>query len=161
MSSSGLEVFDKTLQTTHVWLGRLMEDEAFGPDRQLAWHALGAVLRAIRDRLPVELAAHLGSQLPLLIRGTYYDQFTPARQPVRERTLEEFLAGIGDQLEMGRPINLRRAARAVFEVLSENVNQGQIEKVRESLPEEVRNLWPEVGDIRPETRQASGRAPTA
>ena len=31
--------------------------EDLGPDRQVAWHALGSVLRTIRDRLPVELAA--------------------------------------------------------------------------------------------------------
>ena len=69
--------FDKTLQTTHVWLNELCDE--IGPDRQLAWHVLGAVLRAVRDRLPVDLAAHLDSQLPLLLRGTYYDQFRPSR----------------------------------------------------------------------------------
>ena len=67
MSSTGLDVFDKTLQTTHQWLDDLMEE--LGPDRQVAWHALGAVLRALRDRLPLGLAAHLGSQLPILVRG--------------------------------------------------------------------------------------------
>ena len=52
MSASGLDVFDKTLQTTHIWLDALMRDEAIGPDRRVAWHALGAVLRAVRNRVP-------------------------------------------------------------------------------------------------------------
>ena len=77
MSATGLDVFDKTLQTTHIWLDELMEE--IGPDRQVAWHVLGAVLRAVRDRVPLELAVHLGAQLPLLIRGTYYDQWSSPR----------------------------------------------------------------------------------
>ena len=68
MSATGLDVFDKTLQTTHIWLDELMAE--IGPDRQVAWHVLGTVLRAVRDRIPLELAVHLGAQLPLLVRGT-------------------------------------------------------------------------------------------
>ncbi|HEX2940904.1 MAG TPA: DUF2267 domain-containing protein, partial [Rhodopila sp.] len=75
MSTSGLDVFDKTLQTTHIWLDEVME--AVGPDRNVAWHVVGATLRTLRDRLPLELAAHLGAQLPLLVRGAYYDQYRP------------------------------------------------------------------------------------
>ena len=70
MSATGLDVFDKTLQTTHIWLDELMQDEAVGRDRQVAWYVLGVVLRAVRDRIPLELAVHLGSQLPLLVRGS-------------------------------------------------------------------------------------------
>ena len=84
MSTHGIDVFDKTLQTTHQWLHEL--EPVIGPQRQTAWHVLGAVLRALRDRIPVELAAHLGSQLPILVRGAYYDQWRPAGRPERIRT---------------------------------------------------------------------------
>ena len=49
MAATGLDVFDKTLQTTNIWLDEIME--VIGPDRQVAWHTLGAVLRPLRDRL--------------------------------------------------------------------------------------------------------------
>ena len=71
MSATGLEVFDRTLQVTNTWLDEMME--TLPRDRKLAWHVLAAVLRTIRDRVPINLAAHLGAQLPLLVRGTYYD----------------------------------------------------------------------------------------
>ena len=83
MSANGLEVFDKTIQTTHIWLNEITE--VIGPHRQLAWKVLSTVLHKLRDRLPVEVAAHLGAQLPLLVRGVYYDQFQPAKQPTRCR----------------------------------------------------------------------------
>src|SRR3546814_4017570 len=77
MSNTGLEVFDRTLQTTHIWLDEIIAD--LGPSRPLAWHVLNAVLRSIRDRLPTELVAHFGAQLPLLVRGGDYDQWSPGR----------------------------------------------------------------------------------
>jgi uncharacterized protein (DUF2267 family) len=159
MSTSGLDVFDKTLQITHVWLNELCEE--IGPDRQLAWHVLGAVLRAIRDRLPADLAAHLGSQLPLLLRGAYYDRFRPSELPSGLRSLDEFLQGIGSELEMSRPVNSRNATGAVFQILSRHVNRSQIDKVRQSLPEEVRAIWhddPNAPDVRerPERYSAGG-----
>ena len=63
MSATGLDVFDKTLQTTHIWLNDITE--VIGPDKQVAWHVLGAVLRTLRDRVPLQVAAHLGAELPL------------------------------------------------------------------------------------------------
>ena len=146
MSSTGLDVFDKTLQTTHIWLDELMQE--VGPDRQVAWHVLGAVLRAIRDRIPIGLAVHLGSQLPLLVRGVYYDQWHAPGQTLDDppRSLDEFLTPIAEQLANTRPVNVRDATRAVFTVLSRHVNRGQIDKVRDALPEQVRNLWPVSGE---------------
>ena len=49
MRATGLGVFDKTLQTTNIRRDEIMAK--LGPERQLAWHALGAVLHALRDRL--------------------------------------------------------------------------------------------------------------
>lgn len=139
MSATGLAVFDKTLQTTNIWLDDIMAE--LGPDREVAWHVLGAVLWRIRDRVPLELAVHLGSQLPLLVRGLYYDQWRPSAQPERSRSLGEFLQGIGESLANTRPVNLQNAVQAVFAVLSRHVSRGQIEKIRGALPEEVRALW--------------------
>jgi uncharacterized protein (DUF2267 family) len=55
MAATDLDVFDKTLQTTNIWLDELMD--VIGPDRQVAWHTLGAVLRTLRDRLTLGLAS--------------------------------------------------------------------------------------------------------
>jgi uncharacterized protein (DUF2267 family) len=142
MAATGLDVFDKTLQTTNIWLDEIME--VIGPDRRVAWHTLGAVLRPLRDRLPLGLAAHLGSQLPLLVRGLYYDQWEPENKPDKTRSLEEFLERVGGQLENIRPVNVQEGTRAVFHVLSRHLDRGQTVKVRDALPEDIRRtLWPE------------------
>jgi uncharacterized protein (DUF2267 family) len=140
MSATGLDVFDKTLQTTNTWLDEIMAK--IGPDRQLAWHVLGSVLRTVRDRLPIGLAAHLGAQLPILVRGIYYDQWRASEQPQKWRSLDEFLGLVSADLRNVRPVNPTETARAVFQVLNHYVEPGQVAKVRDALPEDVRQLWP-------------------
>jgi uncharacterized protein (DUF2267 family) len=143
MSATGLDVFDKTLQTTHIWLDELMAE--IGSDRQAAWHVLGAVLRAVRDRIPLELAVHLGSQLPLLVRGLDYDQWhAPGRMDEKPRSLDVFLKPIREQLAQIRPIDASNATQAVFRIQSRHANPGQIEKVKHALPGEVQAIWIEV-----------------
>lgn len=140
MSATGLDVFDKTLQTTHTWLKEIMEQ--VGDDRQVAWHVLGAVLQSLRDRLTAELAIHLGAQLPLLVRGLYYDQWHPSTEALRIRSLDEFLEQVNRRLENIRPVNVQVAVRAVLHVLDHHVNPDQVAKVRDALPEQVRAIWP-------------------
>jgi uncharacterized protein (DUF2267 family) len=89
MPATGLDVFDKTLQTTNIWLNEIVTD--LGPDPKLAYRALRAVLHAFRDRLTVEETAHFGAQLQLLVRGIFYDASQPAGKPDRIRSEEEFL----------------------------------------------------------------------
>ena len=66
--TTGLDVFDTTVQETNLWLKDVME--RIGTyDRHRAYSTLRAVLHAVRNRIGPENAAHLGAQLPMLIRG--------------------------------------------------------------------------------------------
>jgi uncharacterized protein (DUF2267 family) len=150
MSATGLEVFDKTLHTTNTWLKEIME--TLGTDRHVAWHVLGTVLRALRDRVPVELAAHLGAELPLLVRGLFYDQWRPGTAPERYRSLDDFLERVAEDLSSTKPIDPQDAARAVFNVLSRHIPEGQIRKVRHSLPADIRAIWPETASSQDASR---------
>jgi len=141
MSATGLEVFDKTLQTTNIWLDEIMGE--LGPDRHVAWHVLGAVLRTLRDRVPLGLAAHLGSQLPILVRGAYYDQWIPRDKPLELRSLDEFLEHVSQGLSNTRPVNVKTAVHAVFATIGRHVDAGQVRKIRDALPKDVKAIWPE------------------
>lgn len=150
MSATGLEVLDKSLQTTNIWLKEIMEAPSVGSDRQVAWRVLGAVLHTLRDRLSVEQVAHLGAELPIIVRGLYYDQWHPAGKHDRARRAEEFVARVNMALQDTRPVDADEATRSVFRVLNSHVSMGQVEKIRLSLPEDIRRLWP---DPRQEPRQ--------
>ena len=141
MSANGLEVFDKTLETTHIWLKEIMED--IGPDRHLAWHVLSTVLQRLRDRLPLPLAAHLGAQLPMLIRGVYYDHFDPNGLPGERMTRDQFIEDVAAGLRDTRPIDPLLAIGSVFGALNRHISQGQIRKVCDALPRSIRQMWDE------------------
>jgi uncharacterized protein (DUF2267 family) len=115
------------------------------------------VLRTLRDRLPLGLAAHLGSQLPLLIRGVYYDQFEPEKLPLVTRSADDFLGLVNEQLANTRPVDVNDATRATFQILSRHIDFGQMTKVRDALPEEIRALWP-ADFLEEAPRQGASRA---
>jgi uncharacterized protein (DUF2267 family) len=155
MATTGLEVFDKTLHTTNQWLDEICAE--IGPDRHLAWHVLGAVLRSIRDELLIGQSAHLAAQLPLLVRGAYFDQYRPAAQPLADRSQEDFTARIRQELSGSRPVRPDLAATAVMRTLNRHITEGQIKKARDALPKGIRALWPEPG----ETAKSATAAPRA
>lgn len=143
MSATGLSVFDTTVQKTNRWLKELME--LLGWDqKQRAYDALRAVLHALRDRLTVHEAAQLGAQLPMLIRGIYYEGWDPALKPERTRHKEDFLAGIERQFRGDDLVDPEQVARAVFTVLEGHISEGEIQDIEAILPAELRELWPGV-----------------
>jgi uncharacterized protein (DUF2267 family) len=141
MSVTGLAPFDSTIQTTNVWLNDILERLAWA-DRPRAYHALRAVLHALRDRLPVDQAAALAAQLPMLVRGFYYEGWHPHGKPVKERHKEDFLAHVAAAFQDDPGVDPEEVTRAVFTVLSNHVSYGEVEAVKHSLPAELRSLWP-------------------
>ena len=141
MSQTGLTPFDSTIHTTNIWLNEISERLDW-TDRQHAYHALRCVLHALRDRLGVEHVAALAAQLPLLVRGIYYEGWHPAGKPLKERKREEFLAHIVAAFQNEFDVDPERVARTVFRVLTRHVSQGEIESVKSTLPAELRDLWP-------------------
>jgi uncharacterized protein (DUF2267 family) len=140
MSQTSLTPFESTLQTTNVWLNDIL-DRMRWLDQHRAYHALQAVLHALRDRLSVDEAAALAAQLPMLIRGIYYEGWHPHGKPVKERHQEEFLAHIAAAFRDDPDVDPERVTRVVFQVLSKHVTSGEIESVKRSLPAELRSLW--------------------
>lgn len=144
MTTTGLDVFDKTFQTTNIWLDDI--NDRIGPDRAVAWKVLSVVLHKLRDQLPLQLAAHLGAQLPLMVRGVYYDQFEPEKMPGDLRSEEDFIHEVQKWLSDTRTVDAKDAIAAVFEVLSSHISHGQVVKVRQALPKGIRKLWPEPAE---------------
>jgi uncharacterized protein (DUF2267 family) len=142
MSMTGLETFDRTIQETNNWLKDLM-CELNWEDRHRAYLALRATLHTLRDRLMPTEAAHLGAQLPMLIRGIFYEGWNPANKPVKERQKEEFLSHIRDQFQNDPEVDPQTVALAVFKLLTHKVSRGEIEDIKQTFPQELKELWPQ------------------
>jgi uncharacterized protein (DUF2267 family) len=138
MSTTGLSVFDTTVQKTM----KMIDDVSMKAniyDRHKAFQVLRATLHTLRDRLPVNEAVHLAAQLPVLLTGFYYENWKPSSVPIKDRTQDEFL---GHYMQDVNPeVDVPYSTRAVFAVLSKNVAAGEIDQIKKALPEELRNLW--------------------
>ena len=140
MSTTGLPVFDTTVQETNLWLKAIME-ALHTDDRHLAYLALRATLHALRDRLGPENAVHLAAQLPMLLRGLYYEGWRMAATPDQGADRAEFLDHVRSELPRGSAIDPNVAARAVFGVMWEKLDLGEVGKVIDRLPAELKELW--------------------
>lgn len=134
------EVFETTLQKTNIWLKQI-SDLLHWDDHQKAYHGLRAVLHVLRDRLPVEEAAHLGAQLPMLIRGFYYEDWKPASTPVKIKTTQEFYDVVKEHFKADQNVNPLLLTKAVMEVLSTNLSPGELAKLRGIMPPHLREIW--------------------
>jgi uncharacterized protein (DUF2267 family) len=141
MSHSGLAPLESTLQATYAWVHQLME-ELDWDDRHRGYQALRAVLHALRDQLSVGEVAALGAQLPMLVRGLYYEGWHPSATSSGPHKKGEFLAQVAAAFRDGPHVNTEAVARAVFAVLGRHVTPGELADVKRSLPGEVRSLWP-------------------
>jgi uncharacterized protein (DUF2267 family) len=139
--TTGLDVFDSTVQQTNLWLKDLMR-RLGTEDRHLAYKVLAATLHAVRDRIGPQNAVHLGAQLPMLIRGLYYEGWHMAGTPTRERHTEDFLDRVSGDVFRGLGVDAESAVRAVFEVMCDKLDAGEIGKLISLFPKELRALWP-------------------
>jgi uncharacterized protein (DUF2267 family) len=139
--TTGLDTFDKTVQETNLWLKQLME-RLDTKDRHHAYSTLRAVLHALRDRIGPDVAAHLGAQLPMLLRGLYYEGWDPTRKPTKERHEEAFLAHIARELPRAGADEVEQGTYAVLDVLSKQIDRGALVKLAGMFPQELRKFWP-------------------
>jgi uncharacterized protein (DUF2267 family) len=140
MSEQGLETIESSTQKTYEWIARLAEVAHF--EKRDAYKALRAVLQSVRDRLPIDDAVHFGAQLPLLIRGLYYEGWEPSKVPIK-MSREEFLAAITAKIVTDKAIDPVRITGCVLEVIGSHVAPGELEKVRHCFPKDLQTLWPQ------------------
>ncbi len=136
------EIFDNTMQKTQVWLNDLMRELDWEDQPHKAYLALRTVLHALRDRLTLEEAVQLGAQLPMLVRGFYYEGWTLKDKPHRERRKDEFLEHVREAFRADVTVHPQQVVRAVFRVLQRNTSPGEIDDVKQLMPKPLRELWP-------------------
>ena len=140
MSATGLPVFDETLHLTNTWLHEV--SEAMGwEERQKSYRLLRVALHALRDRMEVNAAAKLSAQLPMLIRGIYYEGWRPSQVPSKVRTQKDFLRPLRDAFSEDGYFDPERAFREVLAVMRRHVSEGELEEIRRAMPSEIRDLW--------------------
>lgn len=139
---SETDVFASTIEKTNRILHEI--EEAYGwprERRQQSYHALKAVLHALRDRLTVEEASDLAAQLPTLVRGLYYEGWKPAKVPVKMHG-EEFLGRVRRDFPYDLEGDVELLVRRTLGALRHYVTVGEWDDIRSGLPKDMAEILP-------------------
>ena len=129
-----VEAFGTTFEKTYAWLNELAEELGTG-DRRQAYEVLRAFLHALRDRLPMETAVKLGAQLPMLVRGFYYEGWDPTHKPEKVH-LAGFLEHVRRDGNL-EPDRVEAAVHAASRTMQRHVTSGQVAKTIGILPHDI------------------------
>ncbi|MDX1781920.1 MAG: DUF2267 domain-containing protein [Thalassovita sp.] len=140
MSALGLKIIDESAQQANIWINEV--NDATGWDhKQRAYRLLRAVLHALRDHLSVDEAAQLAAQMPIVIRGIFFDGWNPSRTPVRMRNAGEFIDRLQRDFETDPLGDAEDAIAAVVGVLRQHISGGEMEDVENAFTTDVRTLF--------------------
>lgn len=132
MEHHELDVIDRTVAKTYEWLHEVAR-RAQLEDLHRSYQVLRAVLHALRDRVGPDVAAHLAAQLPLLVRGIFYEGWDPSKTPVR-MSLTDFLERVERDAALKGTSKAEDAARAVLAVCWDELGQGTMDHLISVLP---------------------------
>jgi len=135
-----IHVFDKTIQKSQLWIEEIEKNIENGSENR-AYLALRTVLHSLRNRLQINEAIHLGAELPMLIRGLYFEGWDPREKPSRDKDQRDFFKYFRSYFSEESDEEITKMIKAVFKVLDDKISQGEIKDVRENLPSHIRKIW--------------------
>lgn len=135
-------LFQTTLDKTAMWIREVMSELNIADERK-ALRALRAGLHTIRDRLPAAEVVDLGAQLPLLLRGLYYEGWSPSDRPEHVRRDDELLRIVRDHLDNDPSLDAEDVLRAVIHTLAWHISRGELDDIASTLPRPLARLWGE------------------
>lgn len=135
-------ILEKSFHKTLDWLYDI--EDACGwddGDQRKALGALRAVLHQLRDLLPIENAAHFSAQLPLLIRGLFFECWVPGREPSRIRHKEDFLDAIYQSIQIYNEPDVEKITKNILCVIFQKIDPLEKEKIIKTIPDGLRELF--------------------
>jgi uncharacterized protein (DUF2267 family) len=150
MAGSDVRSINKTIQNTMEWLHGIKAELGWEDDERV-YEATRAVLHAIRDRLPVEDAVQFSAQLPILLKGVFFDQYDPTGKPLKVRTKEEFYELVRSDFDGF--LNAEEAVEGVLRGMRHKLPEESFNDVRDNMPEGIRDLFKIRIRVRSRTRQ--------
>ncbi|MFG3558463.1 DUF2267 domain-containing protein [Micromonospora sp. NPDC047557] len=142
MAEAMISAFESSLDKTNLILKDI--ETAYGwpkEQRNQSYAALRTVLHLLRDRLPVNESVEFAQQLPVLVRGIYFDGWNPSDVPIklnRDDFLYEVRQGFPYDVEGGA----ERVTQVVLDTLRRHVTQGEWQDVKDTMPKNLATFMP-------------------
>ena len=131
--------FEKHILESYRWV---YETSLFLGDSGTAYsyHALRGVLVALRDRMPVQEVFQLSAQMPVHIRGFFFEGYNLKDKPVKMKA-DDFLKRIMDAMPPNCSTEPTVIFKGVLQVLYNHITEGELEDIYATLPQDIKALW--------------------
>ena len=142
MVSNPDTTFETSLDKTNIILKDI--EQAYGwpkERRNQSYAALRTVLHLLRDRLPIEESVQFAAQLPVLVRGVYFEGWDPSIVPVK-LSREDFLFEVRQSFQWDVEGGTERLVRTVLDALRKHVTEGEWQDVKSQMPKDLARVIP-------------------
>lgn len=141
MSKTGITTLDHAPDAVAEWLIQLSEWMGW-TETGKSYLLLRSTLHELRDYLSVDEAAQLAAQMPLLMKGIFYDGWNPAHKPGANHDKTSFIRNVQEKFIKYPLDDPEGAISTVFALLETKISMGEIGDVRGAMKKELQELWP-------------------
>ncbi|MEV0733798.1 MULTISPECIES: DUF2267 domain-containing protein [Polymorphospora] len=142
MSKTPQAAIDTSMDKLNLILKEIEEAYGWPKERRAqSYAALRSVLHVLRDRLPVQESAEFAAQLPLIVRGLYYEGWDPAAVPMKMGR-EEFLDRVRQDFRRDLPGGAELLVQTTLQALHRHVTEGEWQDVKSDMPTELAAIIP-------------------
>ena len=135
-----IDVLENSIQKTNELLKKIEADLEWEDRKNQAYQALRVVLHALRDRMTVEDAVHLSAQLPLFIKGVFFDGWKPNEVPIKMNRAE-FVQRVAREFRLDVEGGIEIVIQVVLNDLFDTVDPAEKIKVMDTLPRDIAELF--------------------
>ncbi|MEY4615162.1 MAG: hypothetical protein RJB66_122 [Pseudomonadota bacterium] len=139
--SNHVAVFDQSVDKAREWISELHE-ELHWISADSVYHLLRAVLQTLRDQISIDEGAHLSAQLPLVLRGTFYECWDPKLLLPKGLGKEEFIAEVKHKMGLaGLPkYDIEKGVLGALLLIKRHVDRGEMDDVIGALQPTMRSF---------------------
>lgn len=139
MANTGLDIFNHSIQKTNeVLIG--VQDRLGWENRHLVFEVLKNTLHHLRDRLPVDENVNFADQLPMVLKGVYFEGWDPSNAPIKE-TKDDFVNDIDIKYGYMVENDTEEIIKIVFDEIFKSIGLKESNKLKKVLPEDWRELF--------------------
>ncbi|MEU4338396.1 DUF2267 domain-containing protein [Micromonospora lupini] len=142
MADAMISAFESSLDKTNLILKDI--EAAYGwpkERRNQSYAALRTVLHLLRDRLAVNESVEFAQQLPVLVRGIYFDGWNPSDVPIKLNR-DDFLYEVRQGFPYDAEGGAERVTQVVLDTLRRHVTQGEWQDVKDTMPKDLATFMP-------------------
>jgi len=140
--------FENFANEANAFVKKLAKELGHPDEVNRTYIILRSILHVIRDRITIGESLDLVSQLPMILKGVYVDNWKyQEKPPLDYQTIEEMKAEVKKhqdhygEMDFDWSLSTEQIITTTLECLREYLSEGQINHIRGQMPKEVQELF--------------------